>query len=129
LFSFLILFEIELPFAKSQNNHLTLKSRQITDHPFKQNDYESIYYESEKTISIRLKHELLNVQKLGSTGDGSYELYNVYEYYYIGQLFLGSAYQFIPLIWDTGSEWFVIESSECETCKGANYYDYSGDLG
>lgn len=59
-------------------------------------------------MSIKLSHQFLRSKR--ASGDGSYILQNAYQYYYVGSLFLGANHQPIPLIWDTGSEWLVVES-------------------
>lgn len=69
------------------------------------------------------------MERKGTEADGSYYLLNAYEYYYVGALYLGGDHQPIPLIWDTGSEWLVVASYQCTSCKSNYSYDYSVDYG
>lgn len=40
---------------------------------------------------------------------------------YSGPLYIGSTQEKEELIYDTGSDWLVIESAECRSCWGSNY--------
>ena len=96
-------------FSRIVYSQLTLQSiHESTPHPFLSSDHDSIYYEADKVISIKLTHQ--HLRSKGAVADGSYYLLNAYEYYYVGALYLGGDHQPIPLIWDTGSEWLVVAS-------------------
>jgi len=40
---------------------------------------------------------------------------------YTGPAYVGSTQQKVDLVYDTGSDWIVIESSECRSCFGENF--------
>lgn len=40
---------------------------------------------------------------------------------YSGPMYIGSNQEKEELIYDTGSDWLVIESAECRSCYGSNY--------
>ena len=56
--------------------------------------------------------------------DHSQSLSNYYNYYYYGSVYLGSKRTQINTVWDTGSNWFVVEVDGCDGCLGSTY-DYS----
>ena len=58
---------------------------------------------------------------LGS--DYNIPLINYYNYYYYGQVYMGSEMTEISAVWDTGSDWYVVEVYDCVGCDGSTY-DY-----
>ena len=53
--------------------------------------------------------------------DDQTALYNVENQLYYGPLFIGSENIEMQVIFDTGSDWLMIESTDCKTCEGAKY--------
>ena len=47
-------------------------------------------------------------------------LYNE-NYLYSGSMFVGESNQEMKLIYDTGSDWMVVEGRDCKDCEGARY--------
>ena len=43
---------------------------------------------------------------------------------YTGILLMGGSKQPLNVVWDTGSDWLVIESAECDSCIPP-VYDYT----
>jgi hypothetical protein len=50
-------------------------------------------------------------------------LVNKTNYYYVGTLFLGVHKEHVPVIWDTGSGWMLVQGSECGDTCSMNYFD------
>eukprot|EP00347_Sterkiella_histriomuscorum_P020327 403338231 len=48
-------------------------------------------------------------------------LQNVYNFNYYGPIFMGSNSQQMNVVFDTTSDWLVVESTGCKTCAGKNY--------
>ena len=42
-------------------------------------------------------------------------------YLYSGSLFMGESNQEMQLIYDTGSDWMVVEGRDCVNCEGGRY--------
>lgn len=40
---------------------------------------------------------------------------------YVGSLYIGERLQLVDMVWDTGSDWLVVASEQCETCNGQKY--------
>ncbi len=55
-----------------------------------------------------------------------YGLTNMFDYYYVGNLFMGDTNEKIRVIWDTGSEWLVIQSYLCQSCNPNYDYNHEG---
>lgn len=49
------------------------------------------------------------------------ELTNVYNTMYHAPVYVGSDNQKLSVVYDTGSDWLVLEDSECESCFGQNF--------
>lgn len=43
------------------------------------------------------------------------------EQLYSLSIFVGESDQEIKVLFDTGSDWLLVEGRDCETCKGAKY--------
>ena len=41
---------------------------------------------------------------------------------WVGQILMGSSFKGLNVVWDTGSDWLVVQSMGCSNCKG-NMYD------
>ena len=50
-------------------------------------------------------------------------LSNYYNYYYYGTVYMGSEKEEVSTVWDTGSDWSVVEVYNCAGCNGSTY-DY-----
>ena len=48
-------------------------------------------------------------------------------FYYVSNMYIGDNREQISMVWDTGSEWSVIQGYTCDTCNLT--YDYSSNLG
>jgi hypothetical protein len=49
---------------------------------------------------------------------------NYYDLFYTGEVYFGANSQQLHVIWDTGSDWTMVESSDCINCNG-DTYDYT----
>lgn len=49
------------------------------------------------------------------------KLNNAFDYSYSGPVYIGSKGQYLEVVYDTGSDWLCIESSECEAGKGPKF--------
>jgi hypothetical protein len=58
---------------------------------------------------------------LVGVSDISIDQVNYYELSYIGDLWVGSEPVAVGVVYDTGSDWLVIEDATCDTCEGTNY--------
>ena len=82
------------------------------------------------TAQQKAKYEQAQKRKFGSRDHrlgindqtGLFELDN--QLYY-GPIYIGSSNQEMQVIFDSASEWLLIESGECETCLGDKYYSES----
>ena len=45
---------------------------------------------------------------------------------YTGPLYMGENQERMEVVWDTGSDWLVIEGSDCPSCL-RNTYDYTDE--
>ena len=43
---------------------------------------------------------------------------NYYNLYYTGPLYMGTSYEEVHVIYDTGSDWLVVETQACSSCTG-----------
>ena len=46
---------------------------------------------------------------------------NDYNIQYVGPLYMGDNMQKVMVVWDSGSEWLVVDSNKCSTCKTIGY--------
>eukprot|EP00352_Strombidinopsis_acuminata_P003835 CAMPEP_0176400840 /NCGR_PEP_ID=MMETSP0126-20121128/47948_1 /TAXON_ID=141414 ORGANISM="Strombidinopsis acuminatum, Strain SPMC142" /NCGR_SAMPLE_ID=MMETSP0126 /ASSEMBLY_ACC=CAM_ASM_000229 /LENGTH=169 /DNA_ID=CAMNT_0017777395 /DNA_START=12 /DNA_END=522 /DNA_ORIENTATION=+ len=77
-----------------------------------------------RTTTLR-DHETLNnklAPRLG-TATGTDALTNVRDWLYYGQVFVGDSKQPVKVVFDTASQWVVIESEQCGSCDAE--YDTS----
>ena len=77
-------------------------------------------YRPKPSLWERLKEQLSSLL-LGA--DYNVPLINYYNYYYYGQVYMGSEKKEISAVWDTGSDWYVLEVYDCAGCDGSTY-DY-----
>ena len=49
---------------------------------------------------------------------------NYYDLFYTAEVLVGSESQAMNLIWDTGSDWLMVESADCTNCNG-DTFDYT----
>ena len=50
------------------------------------------------------------------------ELINYNNLYYTSKIYMGSEMQGINVIWDTGSDWFLVETDTCTNCKSPYFH-------
>ena len=43
------------------------------------------------------------------------------DYLYTGSIYVGESDQEMKVVYDTGSDWLLIEGRDCENCKGSKY--------
>ena len=48
-------------------------------------------------------------------------LENAFDYSYAGEIFVGSKGQSLKVVYDTGSDWLCLESSDCAKCEAEKY--------
>jgi len=79
-----------------------------------------------RTVWDKIKSSMPTMFGAGE-GDQSQTQFNGFNFVYIGPLGFGSNIEVHNGIWDTGSEWIVLESYLCSTCIGGyNYADENG---
>lgn len=49
------------------------------------------------------------------------KLNNAFDYSYSGPVYIGSKGQYLEVVYDTGSDWLCIESTDCEAGKGPKF--------
>ena len=47
---------------------------------------------------------------------------------YIGKLYMGRNKEYVDIIYDTGSDWLIVEGHTCSTCTG-NVYNWADENG
>ena len=65
---------------------------------------------------------------VGLDYDGQYFQENKFAFY-IGTVYFGVNYDYLPVLWDTGTEWSIVMSHLCSSCSGHATYDYSEEVG
>ena len=49
------------------------------------------------------------------------QMHNYHDFSYSGPIYIGSQGQKMEVVYDTGSDWLTIESSDCQNCGGDMY--------
>lgn len=100
-------------------------------HPFLNQSHEvdNIYYEDRKGMSVKLYRTMNTNPYSVSFLNARLGLTNYWDFYYVGDLYMGSNRDKVRVIWDTGSEWLTLMSYLCSTCNSFYAYDYSQELG
>lgn len=62
-----------------------------------------------------------NGKRLQQATDPTINLVNEFNTMYHGPVFVGSDNQKMDVVYDTGSDWLVVEDTACETCYGTNF--------
>lgn len=69
---------------------------------------DNIYYEDKRSMSIKLDRVHNDDEQIKSFLNARLGLTNYWDFYYVGNLYVGSNLEKLRIIWDTGSEWLVI---------------------
>ena len=48
--------------------------------------------------------------------------------YFISTVYFGGNFDFLPIVWDTGTEWPAVLGYTCETCRYHATYNYEDEL-
>jgi hypothetical protein len=91
-------------------------------------------FENAKNYFLRMEEKRLGHPLVG--GDVSIDLTNYANYQYTGPLWMGSNRQRVDVIYDTGSDWLVLDTDFCTDChlpvfktkKSSTYNVVSGEL-
>ena len=77
-------------------------------------------------FSLRLKRKVKKKlpafkKRLQAGADTRVLQRNVDNIEYIGPLYMGSSMEKVEVVWDTGSDWLVVNSANCRTCTEDGY--------
>ena len=81
-------------------------------------------YETEFESRVRQHLDSLKVsqkKRLGAGKNYAPLLQNLDGFMWTGEIYLGANEQKMDVVFDTGSEWLVIEGKDCKTCDGDKY--------
>jgi len=81
------------------------------EHPFlnQHHDIDNIYYEDTRSMSIKLERVHMQDDELvNSFLNARLGLTNFWNFYYVGNLYMGANLDQARVVWDTGSEWLVL---------------------
>lgn len=88
-------------------------------HPFSHSS-DSVKSHDNGAVSVRLTPAKLE-HRLGATHQQ--EMTNSFNTCYYGPVVVGG--QEMQVVYDTGSDWLVLESNSCESCPGSDRFDHT----
>ena len=80
---------------------------------------EALFGKSEPVLELPQTDSRSSKKRLGQISFGTF-LENTSGTIWTGEIYMGKLFK-MDLVYDTGSDWMVVEGSECETCEGSNY--------
>lgn len=57
----------------------------------------------------------------GANSYYNHQVTNYFDLFYVGDIFMGSDKQDLNVIWDTGSNWLMMETDKCSNCIGDTF--------